>query len=84
MSLSRDSRQEKKLKAIRWAQHRLAQRLQTIDWMEDVLLPEIEALKSGGSVLGLPAGAAFDIQVEHANQGQSPVAAHSEPERAEN
>ena len=61
--LSRDSRQERKLKAIRWAQHRLAQRLQTIDWIEDVLTPEIEAIKSGGSVLGLPAGEAFDIQI---------------------
>jgi hypothetical protein len=63
VSLSRDSRQEKKLKAIRLAQHRLGQRLQTIDWYEDVLLPEIEALKSGRPVLGLPEGVAFDIQV---------------------
>jgi hypothetical protein len=63
MSLSRDSRQERKLKAIRWAQHRLAQRLATIDWIEDQLNPEIEALKAGKSVLGLPDGAAFDIQV---------------------
>jgi hypothetical protein len=63
LSLSRDSRQERKLKAIRWAQHRLAQRLQTIDWIEDELNPEIEALKAGKSVLGLPDGAAFDIQV---------------------
>ena len=84
MSLSRDSRQEKKLKAIRWAQHRLAQRLQTIDWIEDTLLPEIEALKSGASVLGLPAGAAFDIQVEHADQDQGPVASVPDAERAEN
>lgn len=64
MSLSRDSRAEKKLKAIRWAQHRLAQRLQTIDWIEDVLLKEVEALKSGKSVLGLREGVAFDIVVE--------------------
>lgn len=64
MSLSRDSRQERKLKAMRWAQFRLKQRLEAIDWQEDVLLPEIEALKSGKSVLGLPAGVAFDIQIE--------------------
>lgn len=64
MPLSRDSRQEQKLKAIRRAQHRLAQRLQTIDWENDVLLPEIEALKAGRSVLGLPEGAAFDITIE--------------------
>ena len=63
MSLSRDSRQERKWKAVRWAQHRLKQRLETIDWQEDVLLPEVEALKSGRPVAGLPAGTAFDIQV---------------------
>lgn len=65
MALSRDSRQEKKLKAIRRAQFGLKQRLERIDFEEDVLYPEVEALKSGKSVLGLPDGAAFDIQIEH-------------------
>ena len=64
MPLSRDSRQEQKLKAIRRAQFRLAQRLAAIDWENDVLMPEIEALKSGKSVLGLPDGVAFDIRIE--------------------
>lgn len=64
MSLSRDSRQEKKLKAVRRAQFGLKQRLERIDFEEDVLYPEVEALKSGRSVLGLPEGAAFDIQIE--------------------
>lgn len=64
MSLSRDSRQERKLKAVRLAQFRLKQRLEMIDWTEDELLPEIEALKSGKAVLGLPEGAAFDIVIE--------------------
>ena len=64
MSLSRDSRQERKLKAFRRAQFRLKQALQRIDWEEDVLLPEIEALKGGRSVLGLPEGTAFDITIE--------------------
>ena len=50
MSLSRDSRQERKLKALRRAQFRLKQSLERIDWEEDTLLPEIEALKSGKSV----------------------------------
>lgn len=68
MSLSRDSRQERKLKALRWAQFRLKQRLEAIDWQEDVLIKEIEALKAGKSVLGLPEGAAFDIQVEDADR----------------
>ena len=63
MSLSRDSRQERKLKAIRYAQFRLKQRLEAIDFLEDVLGPEIEALKAGRSVLGLPDGVAFDIQI---------------------
>lgn len=64
MSLSRDSRAERKLKAIRLAQFRLKQRLEMIDYCEDVLLPEIEALKGGRSVLGLPEGVAFDIVIE--------------------
>lgn len=63
MALSRDSRQERKLKAIRRAEFRLKQSLERIDFEEDVLLPEIEALKSGKSVLGLPEGVTFDIQV---------------------
>jgi hypothetical protein len=65
LSLSRDSRAERKLKAIRRAQFRLKQGLERIDFEEDILMPEIEALKSGKSVLGLPEGAAFDIVVEH-------------------
>lgn len=61
MALSRDSRQERKLKAFRRAQFRLKQALERIDWEEDILTPEIEALKSGRSVLGLPEGSVFDI-----------------------
>jgi hypothetical protein len=64
VSLSRDSRTERKLKALRRAQFRLKQNLERIDWEEDTLLPEIEALKAWKSVLGLPAGVAFDIQIE--------------------
>lgn len=64
MSLSRDSRQERKLKALRRAQFALKQRIERIDWEEDELLPEVQALKSGKSVLGLPEGTAFDIKVE--------------------
>lgn len=64
MSLSRDSRQEKKLKAFRRAQFGLKQKLERIDWEEDVLIPEVTALKSGKSVLGLPEGTVFDIRIE--------------------
>jgi hypothetical protein len=51
------------LKALRRAQFRLKQNFERIDWEEDILLPEIEALKAGRPVLGLPEGAAFDIQI---------------------
>jgi hypothetical protein len=64
MSLSRDSRQERKLKAFRRAQFSLKQKLEKIDFEEDVLRPEIDALKSNKAVLGLPAGTVFDIQYE--------------------
>jgi hypothetical protein len=65
VSLSRDSRQEKKLKALLRAQFSLKQRFERIDWEEETLYPEVEALKSGKSVLGLPEGSAFDIRIEH-------------------
>lgn len=64
MPLSRDSRAEKKLKAVRRAQFRLKQTIARIDWEDDVLYPEVDALKSGKSVLGLPEGVAFDIRIE--------------------
>ena len=63
MPLSRDSRSERKWKAYKRAEFRLKQALQRIDWEEDVLMPEIEALKSGKSVAELPAGAVFDLEV---------------------
>ena len=65
--LSRDSRQERKLKALLRAQFRLKQQFEYIDWLEDVLQPEVEGLKSGKSVLGLAEGVAFDIVIEDAN-----------------
>lgn len=64
MSLSRDSRSERKWKLWRRTEFRLKQGLERIDWEEDVLLPEIESLKAGKSVAGLPAGAAFDLVVD--------------------
>lgn len=63
MSLSRDSRQERKLKALMRAQFGLKQRFERIDWEEDTLLPEVEALKAGRSVLGLAENTAFTIEV---------------------
>ena len=73
MSLDRASRQERKVKALLNAQFRLKQRLERIDWEEDVLMPQIEALKAGKSVLGLPEGAAFDIVIEDENPDHPPT-----------
>lgn len=64
MSLSRDSRAERKWKTYRRFEFRLKQAIERIDWEEDVLMPEVEAMKSGKSIPSLPAGVAFDIVVE--------------------
>jgi hypothetical protein len=67
LSLSRDSRTEKKLKAYMRAQFRLKQQFEYIDYCEDVLIPEVEKLKQGKPVLGLDAGVAFDLVIDDAN-----------------
>ena len=72
--LSRDSRQERKLKLLLRTQFRLKQGMERIDFEEDVLLPEVEKLKAGKSVLGLEDGAAFDIQIVHENPDSKPTA----------
>lgn len=68
MSLSRDSRAEKKVKAMLRARMALKQRWERIDYEEDVVIPAIDAMKAGKSVLGLPGDAAlaFDVVVENA------------------
>lgn len=71
--LSRDSRQERKLKLLLRSQFRLKQGFERIDFEEDVLLPEIEKLKAGKSVLGLEDGAAFDIQIVHEDPHPKPT-----------
>lgn len=67
MPLSRDSLQERQLKAIRRAQFRLRQTLDRLQWEEEVLYPEIEKLKGGKAVFGLQDGVAFEVVVEDAN-----------------
>jgi hypothetical protein len=52
--LSRDTRNEKKLKAIRRAEFGLRQRLERIDWEEDELLPEVNAFKARAQLPELP------------------------------
>ena len=82
MALSRDSRTEKKLKSLRRAEFRLKQRFEYIDWEEDYLYPEIDALKSGRPVLGLEAGAVFDLQVGDAHTHLGPVQPPDSPDAA--
>lgn len=67
MPLSRDSLSERQLKAIRRAQFRLRQTLDRLQWEEDILYPEIEALKAGRPVLGLNAATAFELVIDHAD-----------------
>ena len=52
--LSRDTRNEKKLKAVRRAEFALKQRLERIDWEEDHLIPEIEEFKRRAQLPELP------------------------------
>ena len=76
MPLARDSRQERKIKAVLRAEFSLKQRLERIDHEEDVVMPMIEALKSGKAVYNIPAGAVFDIHITqvHENPTQLPPA----------
>lgn len=62
--ISRASRQEKKLKLWLRSQLTLKQGFERIDYYEDVIMPEIEALKAGRSVMGLEPGAAFEMRME--------------------
>ena len=71
MSLSRDSKQERIWKAVRRAQFALQQRIDRIKWEEEHLIPEIEAMKAGKAVAGLPEGAAIEIVIDDADQGPS-------------
>lgn len=76
--LSRDSRQERIWKAVRRAQFSLQQRIERINWEEDTLIPEIEAMKAGKATAMLPEGAAIEIVIEHADSGQSKVTSDGE------
>lgn len=62
--LSRDTRNEKKLKAIRRAEFALRQRLERIDWEEDCLLPEVNAFKAKAQLPELPNETIVDVKFE--------------------
>jgi hypothetical protein len=63
--LSRDSRNEKKLKALRRAQFALKQRFERIDWEEDVLLPEVNEFKAAARLPELPEETLVDVQIDY-------------------
>lgn len=67
MPLSRDSLQERQTKAVLRAQFRLKQTLERLAWEESELFPQIEKMKAGKSVFGLPDGVAFEMVVDDAN-----------------
>lgn len=71
MSLSRDSKQERIWKAVRRAQFALQQRIERINWEEETLIPEIEAMKAGKATASLPEGSAIEIVIEHADHRPS-------------
>lgn len=66
MSLARDTRNEKKLKAVRRAEFALRQKLERIDWEEDVLLPEIAEFKAKAQLPELPNETIVSVQFEAA------------------
>jgi len=65
MSLSRDSRNERKLKAARRAQFRLKQAFERIDWEMDVLDPEIANWKGRAQLPAPPTDLEIDIEYAH-------------------
>lgn len=67
MSLSRDSLNERLLKFTLRSQFRYKQGVERIRWEENVLFPQIEAIKANKGVLGLPDGVAFEIVIEDEN-----------------
>lgn len=60
--LSRDTRNEKKLKAIRRAEFALKQRLERIDWEEDTLLPEIMEFQGKAQLPALPTESIVEVK----------------------
>ena len=71
--LSRDTRNEKKLKAIRRAEFALRQRLERIDWEEDELLPEVNAFKARAQLPELPNETIVDVRFETVADDQGDV-----------
>ena len=62
--ISRDSRNEKKLKAIMRAKFALQQRLERIDWEEDTLIPRVTEFKAKAKLPELPTENIIEIEFE--------------------
>lgn len=62
--LSRDSRNEAKLKAIRRAEFALKQRLERIDWEHDTLTPEIMEFQGKAKLPELPSESIVQVIYE--------------------
>jgi len=72
LSLARDPRNLKKLKAIRRAEFALKQRLERIDWEEDELIPEVLEFEGKAKLPELPTGTIIDVSyVEEQIRDQS-------------
>jgi hypothetical protein len=66
----RETRNEKKLKAIRRAEYALKQRLERIDWEEDSLLPELNEFKAKAQLPELPSEAIVEVDFGDTGQDQ--------------
>lgn len=62
--LSRDTRNERKLKAALRAKFALKQRFERIDWEEDTLLPQINDFKSRARAPELPEQTDITIEMD--------------------
>ena len=58
----RESRNERKLKAIRRAEFSLRQKLERIDWEEDVLLPEVTEFKAKAQLPSPPSESILTVE----------------------
>lgn len=68
--ISRDTRNEKKLKAIRRAEFALRQRLERIDWEEDHLLPEVNEFKAKAQLPELPVESILTVEFDDNGKGK--------------
>jgi hypothetical protein len=63
MGLERDSRQEEELKLLLRTEFNYKLARERIRFKYEVLRPQVDALRAGKSVIGIPDGSIFDIQV---------------------